>query len=294
METFNRLNDLYFKKLLGDKKRKNLTLSFLNGVLNKDDENYFTDISFLDKDNEPLTLDGKLSKLDIRADLNDGTQVDIEVQVCPFKFMAERSLYYWSKMYSEQLEKGAEYKKLKKAIAINLLAFDYLEDEQDWHNIYNLLNEKSHKKLTDHIEIHFLELPKFTLKDMRKIRASEAWIAYFSGKYSKKELEEIAMKTPAIKEAVEFEDTFLQDKIERRAYEQREKAIRDYYSYMSAFKEEGLQQGLEQGLQQGMQKGLYQQAIQTAKNMLKDKVDIKLISKYTNLSVEEIKKINEE
>ena len=78
---------------------------------------------------------------------------------------------------------------------------------------------------------------------MRKIRTSEAWIAYFSGKYSKEELEEIAMTTPAIKEAVEFEDTFLQNKIERRAYEQREKAIRDYYSYMSAFKEEGLQQG---------------------------------------------------
>ena len=148
MENFNRLNDLYFKKLLGDKKRKNLTLSFLNGILNKNDENCFTDITFLDKDNEPLSLEGKLSKLDIRADLNDGTQVDIEVQVCPFKLMAERSLYYWSKMYSEQLEKGAEYKKLKKAIAINLLAFDYLEDEQDWHNIYNLLNVKSHKKLT--------------------------------------------------------------------------------------------------------------------------------------------------
>ena len=61
------------------------------------------------------------------------------------------------------------------------MAFDYLEDEQDWHNIYNLLNVKSHNKLTDHIEIHFLELPKFTLRDMRKIRTSEAWIAYFSG-----------------------------------------------------------------------------------------------------------------
>ena len=84
MENFNRLNDLYFKKLLGDKNRKNLTLSFLNAILNKDEREYFTDITFLDKDNEPLTLDGKLSKLDIRADLNDGTQVDIEVQVCPF------------------------------------------------------------------------------------------------------------------------------------------------------------------------------------------------------------------
>ncbi|MGO5440473.1 hypothetical protein ACTQX2_06280 [Megamonas funiformis] len=87
------------------------------------------------------------------------------------------------------------------------------------------------------------------------------------------------MTTPEIKEAVEFEDIFLQDKIERRAYEQREKAIRDYYSYMSVFKEEGLQQGL------------YQQAIQTAKNMLKDKVDIKLISKYTSLSINEIEEL---
>ena len=32
MENFNRLNDLYFKKLLGDKNRKNLTLSFLNAI----------------------------------------------------------------------------------------------------------------------------------------------------------------------------------------------------------------------------------------------------------------------
>ena len=62
--SFNRLNDLYFKKLMGDKNRKNLTLSFLNSILNKDEQEYFTDITFLDKDNEPLTLDGKLSKLD--------------------------------------------------------------------------------------------------------------------------------------------------------------------------------------------------------------------------------------
>ena len=143
---------------------------------------------------------------------------------------------------------------------------------------------KSHNKLTDHIEIHFLELPKFTLKDMRKIRASEAWIAYFSGKYSKEELEEIAMTTPAIKEAVEFEDTFLQNKIERRAYEQREKAIRDYYSYMSAFKEEGLEQGLQEGITLGMKKA----NINTAINLLKLGVDVDTIVKGTGLSIQDV------
>lgn len=153
-----------------------------------------------------------------------------------------------------------------------------MEDEQDWHNIYNLLNVKSHNKLTDHIEIHFLELPKFTLKDMRKIRTSEAWLAYFSGRYTKKELEEIAMTTPAIKEA-----------IERRAYEQREKAIRDYYSYMSAYKEEGLEQGLKQGLQQGK----LEEKFRTATNLLKMGFDIETISKAVELSREKIQELSE-
>ena len=88
------------------------------------------------------------------------------------------------------------------------------------------------------------------------------------------------MTTPAIKEAVEFEDTFLQDKIERRAYEQREKAIRDYYSYMSAFKEEGIQQGLQQGIQEGIKK--------VAINLLKANMPIDFIAQNTGLNEQEI------
>ena len=33
---FNRLNDLYFKRLLGDKNKKSLTLNFLNSILDRD------------------------------------------------------------------------------------------------------------------------------------------------------------------------------------------------------------------------------------------------------------------
>lgn len=110
---------------------------------------------------------------------------------------------------------------------------------------------------------------------MRKIKTSESWLAYFSGKYSKKELEEITMNTPAIKEAMEFEDTFLQDKIERRAYEQREKAIRDYYSYINAYKEEGIEEN----------------KLENATNLLKLDVDINIIAKGTGLAIEKIKEL---
>ena len=57
---FNRLNDLYFKRLLGDKNKKSLTLNFLNSILDRDANNYFTDITFLDKDNEPETIDEQI------------------------------------------------------------------------------------------------------------------------------------------------------------------------------------------------------------------------------------------
>ena len=88
------------------------------------------------------------------------------------------------------------------------------------------------------------------------------------------------MTTPAIKEAVEFEDTFLQNKIERRASEQREKAIRDYYSYMSAFKEEGIQQGWQHGIQDGIKK--------VAINLLKANMPIDFIAQSTGLNEQEI------
>ena len=269
------MNDLYFKRLLGDKNKKSLTLNFLNSILDRDANNYFTDITFLDKDNEPETIDGKLSKLDIRADMNDGTQIEIEVQVLPFKLMAERSLYYWSKMYAEQLGKGERYKKLKKTIAINLLNFDYLTDEKDWHNIYTLLNTKSYRKLTDHMEIHFVEIPKFKLKDIRKMRTSETWIAYFSGNYDDKELEELSMNKPIMKEVMDFERSFLMDKVQRREYEQREKALRDYYSYMGESYEDGKLDGIKE----------------TALNLLHLGANMEMIIKATGLSENEIRNL---
>ena len=84
------------------------------------------------------------------------------------------------------------------------------------------------------------------------------------------------MTTSVIKEVVEFEDTFLQNKIDRRVYEQREKAIRDYYSYMNSYKEEGLQQGIQEGIRK------------VAINLLKANMSIDFIAQSTGLNEQEI------
>ena len=55
--------------------------------------------------------------------------------------------------------------------------------------------------------------------------------------------------------------------------------------------EDGMEQGITQGIAQGFSQGSQQKAIETAKNMLKDNLDIQTILKYTDLSIEEIKSL---
>jgi predicted transposase/invertase (TIGR01784 family) len=66
--------------------------------------------------------------------------------------------------------------------------------------------------------------------------------------------------------------------------------IHDQDIYFKA-KNEGLKEGISQGITQGIQQGSQQAKIETAKNMLKDNLDIQTILKYTGLSIEEIKSL---
>ena len=52
--------------------------------------------------------------------------------------------------------------------------------------------------------------------------------------------------------------------------------------------EEGIQKGWAEGLEEGIQKGSDNRNIEVATRMLKDGVDIEIISKYTDLSKDEI------
>ena len=69
----NMLNDVFFKALLCDDRHKELTLNFLNSILNRTGEQAFCDLEFLDKELDPIIDAGKVSILDIRAKMNDNT-----------------------------------------------------------------------------------------------------------------------------------------------------------------------------------------------------------------------------
>ena len=88
-------------------------------------------------------------------------------------------------------------------------------------------------------------------------------------------------------EVIALYSAYTQDELERNSimYEETEKA-----------REKGLREGREKGLEEGIKEGIKEGAknkqIEIAINMLKEGMDINLISKLTNLSYEEIINLN--
>ena len=103
--------------------------------------------------------------VDVKCITKNGTVVIIEVQLSGNSRFPERILYYWSANYSKLLKKGEEYEDLTPVISINLLNFNLNKVNKNVHSCYMIYDTKSEKLLTDHLQIHIIELKKFKFKD---------------------------------------------------------------------------------------------------------------------------------
>ena len=277
---FNALNDLLFKFVFGHEERKEVTLSFINATLQLEGVHAFVDLHFADRALEPEEAEGKTSVLDLLCITNDGTQVNIEVQVQNRQNMAQRSLYYWAKLYQSSLRKSKAYDTLRRTVAINLLAYSFLPQES-FHNVYSLYDSAKSHRLTDDIELHFLELPKVRRQDLRNMRCLDKWMAFLNNKLSNEEMEELAMSEAAIGTAWDAIDDYLQDMSRRRRYEAQEKYEHDYVSDMKGSREEGRKEGRKEGLRLGAQR--------TALNLLRMNLPMETVVTASELSEEDVR-----
>ncbi len=240
----------------------------------------------------------KLGILDLKATLDNGTICDIEIQLADNKDTTERFLYYWSRIYSSQLEKGKPYKELNKVIGIIILDYelDKTKNIEEISTNWKIKEETRFINLTDKLELFIIEIPK-----VRRIIEKQPndkliqWMLFLDNP-NNKEVLEIMDKNEEIKEAMEELEEISKDEELRWIAELKEKAIRDERNLMEHAIEDGLKQGIEQGIKQGIEKGIEQGIekgkIAIAKKLLSRNMSIEEISEITELSTEEINKIN--
>ena len=243
---FNPMNDVLFKFIFGSEERKHITIDFLNAVLEREGNSAIKEIEFRNVEFMSQRYEEKSARLDIFAIIDDKERLDIEVQCINHHDMEKRSLFYWAQMFlhSVSLMKAECYKDLMPAIAINILDFNFLPFEKP-HSMYSLYDQENMHRLTDVLEIHFLEVPKFGKKPIEEMSRMEKWMTFFSRKLNLNQKQEIALKESAIKDALSAADVFFMDDKAFREYFARQSAVMDYTADMASARNEGREQGEE-------------------------------------------------
>ena len=275
--------DFVFKKIFESEEHPEILISFLNAVLKP--KKPIVSVEIKNSDLEKEYIEDKFSRLDVKALTSNKEIINIEIQLKNEYNMIQRSLYYWSKLYEEQLSEGDRYDKLSRTVCINILDFKYLKNDR-FHNGYRLKEIETNEELTDLQEIHFIEIPKLKRFESTEeiVDLLEGWVEFLRDPESEV-IRKLEMSNKEIREAKDELYRLSRNSKERELSYLREKSLRDEISALANAKEKGLKEGLKQGLFEGK--------LESARSFL-DILDDDTIATKLNIDVDIIKKLRTE
>jgi len=170
-------NDVAFRKIFGNESRKEILISFLNAVLLLEDKQKIVSVDILTPYQFPSSQGGRVSILDLKATDQRKRNYLIEMQISPMDGLHKRVLYYTTRNYSSQIERGDLYKKLNPVFFIGILDFKTTQSEEylHWHKVSNIITGEQFIK---DIGFTFIELPKFKKSASELTDIIDQWI-YF-------------------------------------------------------------------------------------------------------------------
>ncbi|WP_297298406.1 Rpn family recombination-promoting nuclease/putative transposase [uncultured Brachyspira sp.] len=275
----NVLNDYFMRYMFAKEGHERILKNLINSVRLDYNQEAFEEVKVLNTFNLKESINDKQSIVDVRAITKSGETVLIEIQRVGNQSFVYRSLYYWAKGYVSNLRNNEKYNDLKQVIVINILDFNLLKDIDKEHSCYVIKELETNHILTNHLEMHFLELPKYLSSNSKLTDELDAWFYFLTTKEKMEDIMEMLVKkNPIMKEVYDEYNKFVNTKDLFDNYAEYEK---NYFDIL-ALNEERIK---------GREEGIKETQISMARNMKNKNMDLNLISELTNLSIEEIKKL---
>ena len=274
-------DDYIFKRVFAFEGNESVLKDLLEAILRKD----IKTVTIKNPEIIPYEREDKRGLLDIKAETDDGTILDIEMQMEDKKNAEERGTLYAGNLITGQLQVGDDYKKLKKSIVIFITNYNFLK-RNSYHSVGRMKFEDTLEEeyvdmgyseeeqiASKYIEFHYIELPKYKKKNSSKFTKLDQWMCVLTDRKGEMMLAEKENKE--IKKAMNTLDYISADPRER---ERHNSIIMAEYNRLTS-EQNFFEAGKEEGI------------IETAKEMLKENIPIETIEKVTKLSREEIEKL---
>jgi len=293
MEPINPRIDVAFKKIFGVEENKDLLMLLINSIVSPNDK--VAEITLLNPYNAKNFKTDKLSIVDIKAKGVDGKKFNIEIQITDEADYDKRALYYWAKLYTEQLQARGSYSQLNKAIGIHILNFLSIPEAPNYHNVFHITERDSGFLYFKDLELHTIELKKFTneaegLVDLvAKVKSSlDVWSAFLT-RHDLLQRDNLpaALDNPGLKKALSVLEVMSFNKDEREAYEGHLKWLRTEDSGIRKAASDAMAEGIEIG----EAKGRNSEKIAMAKGMLKAGISIDVVAEVSGLPKEQIENL---
>jgi predicted transposase/invertase (TIGR01784 family) len=173
--------DFAFKKIFGSTGSEHILRSFLNGIL-YGGQPTIASLRIVEPYSIPRVMGMKDTYLDVRAVLEDGQHIIIEMQVLNIPGMEQRVLYNAAKEYGNQLLQGEDYTLLNPVVALTLADFEmFPEAPKQMISRFKLFEKKRLLEYPDgDLELVFVELTKFNCELSNLKSLTDEWL-YFLG-----------------------------------------------------------------------------------------------------------------
>ncbi|WP_314397745.1 Rpn family recombination-promoting nuclease/putative transposase [uncultured Gemella sp.] len=270
--------DLIAKKIFSDTE---ITAEFIRDILELPVES----VKILDGTQIHVTTSKILpdftTQVDVLAELNDKTQVVIEIQVAYQTDFIKRLWIYICEQVSKNLDsyKGDNIlthhlaKELIPVYAVAITEENYFEDDRAIHS-FSLRDSETKEELKvrvkgieekrNLVQIAFLELKKYK-PEMKASYNKVRWMELFGNKPFTHKPGNIIAKADRILDVKEWnkEDRAMFDEY-IRAWD----GWNAHLAYVEESREEALEQGLQQGIEQGIQRGREEGKLSTMINLV--------------------------
>lgn len=266
--------DSVFKFVFGKPEASKFTIAFLNAVLAQELGRKIKDVKFLNTEKSPDFVAGKGCRFDICCELDGNERVDVEVQVSNQSNLLKRSLFYWSKLYQEGINRGEDYIKLRPAFVVMILDFDLFNDARPFRSLV-VCDKTTGEQASKDLGLYYLEVPKILnfMKNKEKLSELERWLCFFSRNLSIRERKSYCHEDEVIMEAMERVNDFFKDPSATKVYIDQQ--------VLRMVRKEERMEGIEEG------KKLQLEA--TLLSMLQNKYSCAAIAKVLNVSLEDVK-----
>ena len=278
------LTDFGFKHIFGREKHKKFLISFLNDLL--DIKYKIVDLEYRNLEKLGLNIIDRKAVFDVYCTDEKGQKFIVELQRAKQKCFKDRSIYYTTFPIQEQSKRGDWDYRLEAVYFVGILEFTIDDKTEEYLREVKLYDVKNREVFYEKLTYYYIELPKFKKEEAELKNHLEYWLYFFNNLSSLKNEPEKLKKDEVIKEALDIAKFLALEEDEKFAYQLDMKSRLDYKNTIDYATETAFENGIEKGEQKAK--------IEIAKSMLKDKMPIEIIEKYSGLSKEEIEKLKKE